>query len=48
MRLADAPGKNDKIRSPLMTGVKGNLGKYVVRGVRAVAYIARRQHRARN
>ena len=36
-----------KIRSPLLTGVKGNLGKYVVRGVRAVSYIARRQHEAK-
>ena len=47
VRPADAPGKNDKIRSPLMTGVKGNLGKYAVRGVRAVAYIARRQRGAK-
>ncbi len=35
-----------KIRSPLLTGVKGNLGKYALRGARAVLYIARRQHAA--
>ena len=37
-----------KMRSPLMTGIRGNLGKYVVRGVRAIAYIARRQYAAKD
>ena len=44
-----APGKELKdvrIRSPLLGGLKGNVGTYVVRGVRAVAYIARRQRKA--
>ena len=38
---------NEKIRSPLLTGIRGNLGKYLVRGTRAVAYILRRQHGAK-
>ncbi len=37
----------DKIRSPLMTGIRGNLWKYVVYGARAVGYILRRQWKAR-
>ena len=39
---------NEKIRSPLLTGIRGNLWKYAVYGVRAVGYIIRRQHRAKN
>ncbi|MCR5206910.1 MAG: hypothetical protein K6C14_00345 [Eubacterium sp.] len=39
--------ENAKIRSPLMSGIKGNLGKYIVRGVRAVSYIVRRQKNAK-
>lgn len=39
---ADASGK-ERIRSPLLTGVKGNLVKYLVRGTRAIAYIAKKQ-----
>ena len=42
-----APQTHEKIRSPLLTGVKGNVGKYAVRGVRAVSYIARRQRAAK-
>ncbi len=36
-----------KIRSPLLSGIKGNLGRYVFRGVRAVAYIVGKQIRAK-
>ena len=39
---------NEKIRSPLMTGIRGNLWKYVVYGFRAVSYIIRRQRQARS
>lgn len=39
--------ENVKIRSPLLSGIKGNLGKYIVRGTKAVAYIVRRQHKAK-
>ena len=46
LKPADAAG-DVKMRSPLFTGIKGNLGKYVVRGVRAVAYIAKTQHNAK-
>ncbi len=38
---------NEKIRSPLLTGIRGNLWKYVVYGVRAVSYIIRRQRKAK-
>ena len=46
VRRVDHPLENAKIRSPLLTGLRGNLGKYLVRGTRAVAYILRRQHGA--
>lgn len=46
-RPAEPPAGEQKIRSPLLTGVKGNLGTYIVRCARAVAYIARRQRGAR-
>ncbi len=36
-----------KIRSPLMTGIKGNLGKYIFRGARAITYIIRSQIKAK-
>ncbi len=45
---AAAQNGNVKIRSPLLTGIRGNLGKYVFRGAQAVAYIARRQHKAKD
>lgn len=38
--------KNAKIHSPLLSGIKGNLGKYIVRGIRAVAYIMKRKRYA--
>lgn len=38
---------NARIHSPLLSGIKGNLGKYLVRGTKAITYILRRQHRAR-
>lgn len=46
-RKAENRLENAKIHSPLLSGIKGNLGKYVVRGVKAISYIARRQHKAR-
>jgi hypothetical protein len=39
--------ENAKIRSPLMSGIKGNLGKYIFRGAKAITYILRRQRKAR-
>ena len=45
-RPAQPPAKDQKIRSPLLTGIKGNIGKYALRGVKAIAYIARRQRKA--
>ncbi len=47
------PHKNDgdvvrvKMRSPLLTGVKGNLWRYAVSGARALAYIIKRQRAAK-
>ena len=39
--------ENAKIHSPLLSGIKGNLGKYIVRGTKALIYIIRRQYKAR-
>ena len=39
--------ENAKIRSPLLSGIKGNLGKYIVRGAKAVIYITGRQRKAK-
>ncbi len=38
--------QNAKIHSPLFSGIKGNIGKYIVRGTKAVSYIVRRQKSA--
>ena len=35
-----------KIRSPLLSGIRGNLGKYAVRGIKAICYILSRQRYA--
>ena len=43
----DSALENVKIRSPLLSGIKGNLGKYIVRGTKAVVYILSRQHKAK-
>ena len=47
VRRVEHPLEDAKIRSPLLTGIRGNLGRYLVRGTRAVAYILRRQHGAK-
>ena len=47
-RPALPPAEDLRIRSPLLTGVKGNIGRYALRGAKAVAYIARRQRKARD
>ncbi len=39
--------ENPKIHSPLLSGIKGNAGKYVIRGARAISYIIRRQRGAK-
>ena len=39
--------ENAKIRSPLLSGIKGNLGKYIVRGAKAIIYITGRQRKAK-
>ena len=35
--------ENATIHSPLLSGIQGNLGKYAVRGAKAVGYIIRKQ-----
>ena len=47
VRRVDNKLENAKIRSPLMSGIKGNLGKYVVRGVKAITYIIKTQRNAK-
>ena len=47
VRRVDNRLENAKIHSPLLSGIKGNLGKYAVRGVKAIAYIVRRQREAK-
>ena len=47
VRAAQNTPDRVKIRSPLLTGIKGNLGKYIRYGTRAVAYILRSQLRAK-
>lgn len=47
LNCADSRLENAKIHSPLLSGIKGNLGKYVVRGARAISYIVRRQRGAK-
>ena len=39
--------ENAKIHSPLLSGIKGNIGKYIVRGTKAILYVIRRQRRAK-
>ena len=39
--------ENERIHSPLLSGIRGNLGRYIVRGTKAVAYIVRRQRNAK-
>ncbi|MCR4563206.1 MAG: hypothetical protein K5755_01035 [Clostridiales bacterium] len=39
--------ENAKIHSPLLSGIKGNLGKYIVLGTKAILYIIRRQRKAK-
>ncbi len=39
--------ENAKIHSPIFSGIKGNLGKYIVRGAKALTYIIRRQKSAK-
>ncbi|MBQ7739822.1 MAG: hypothetical protein IJT65_01115 [Eubacterium sp.] len=39
--------ENVKVRSPLMSGIKGNVGKYIVRATKAISYIIRRQKNAK-
>ena len=36
-----------KVRSPLLGGVRGNLGRYIFYGARAIAYIVKKQRRAK-
>ena len=43
----DKPLENARIHSPLLSGIKGNLGKYIVRGTKAIAYVLRRQRGAK-
>jgi hypothetical protein len=47
LKPAAGTGNGVKMRSPLLTGIRGNYCKYIVRGVRAVAYIAGKQRKAK-
>ncbi len=47
VHAADGKLENVKIRSPLLSGIKGNLGRYIVRGAKAITYIVGRQIMAR-
>ncbi|MGN0448683.1 MAG: hypothetical protein ACI4GC_09085 [Acutalibacteraceae bacterium] len=44
--LADSVNEN-KLKSPILTGISGNLGKYIVRGAKAIGYIIVKQIKAR-
>ena len=46
VHAAESVGGAIKMRSPLLGRVKGNVGKFVYRGARAVAYIAWRQRKS--
>ncbi|MBR3620062.1 MAG: glycosyl hydrolase family 57 [Clostridia bacterium] len=47
VHAAESNLENVKIRSPLLSGIKGNLGRYIVRGAKAVIYITGRQKKAK-
>lgn len=47
VHAADSKLENVKIRSPLLSGIKGNFGRYIVRGAKAITYIVGRQIMAR-
>ena len=47
VRGAKAETGRVRVRSPLLTGIRGNYGKYVFYGARAIAYIVKKQRQAR-
>ena len=48
LRDANADGIDEKdLKNPVMTGITGNLGKYVTKGVKAIAHIVTTQIRAK-
>ena len=47
IRSASKQSGSVKVRSPLLGGVKGNLGRYIIYGARAIAYIVKKQRRAK-
>ena len=47
IRGAEKQNGTVRVRSPLLGGVKGNLGKYVFYGAKAIAYIVKKQRRAK-
>ncbi len=38
-------GENE-LKSPILTGISGNVGKYLTKGVRAIAHIVKEQVKA--
>jgi hypothetical protein len=48
LKEANADGINEKdLKNPVMTGISGNLGKYVTKGVKAIAHIVTTQIKAK-
>jgi hypothetical protein len=44
----NADGINEKdLKNPVLTGLSGNLGKYITRGVKAISYIIKSQIKAK-
>ncbi len=49
VREGNADGINEKdLKSPVMTGIAGNLGNYIIKGSRAIGHIIFSQLKARN
>ena len=45
---SNADGINEKdLKNPVMTGLSGNVGKYVTKGVKAIAHIVTTQIKAK-
>lgn len=44
---ADGISEKD-LKNPVLTGISGNLGKYITRGARSITHIIRKQIKARN
>ena len=48
VKEGNADGINEKdLKNPVLTGLSGNLGKYITRGVKAISYIIKTQIKAK-